>query len=189
MMVTEARNIFLTMGFAALCAAGAAAAQDAPAPQVQVAPTSDPQGPAPPSQGRPSSEPGVVDAIVRWIDDSIDTMRSNLNNARNAFSALGDQTSDAAKSAGGALKDTAEPVVRIPTPAIVTGHKHCTRTAGGGPDCSSATEALCRSKGYSAGTSLHIQSEQKCQAWGWVAGEKPVGRCGTETYVTSAMCR
>ncbi len=49
--------------------------------------------------------------------------------------------------------------------------------------------ALCKAKGYTTGTSLHIQSEQKCPVWGWIAGEKPIGRCAAETYVTSAMCR
>jgi hypothetical protein len=48
---------------------------------------------------------------------------------------------------------------------------------------------LCRTKGYAAGSSVHIQSEQKCPVWGWINGEKPVGRCNTETYVTRAMCR
>jgi hypothetical protein len=71
----------------------------------------------------------------------------------------------------------------------VTGRSRCRPSANGGPDCVAATDLLCRSKGYAGGTSLHIQSEQKCPVWGWISGAKPVGKCGSETYVTSAMCR
>ena len=39
------------------------------------------------------------------------------------------------------------------------------------PDCEAASEVLCRTKGFTTGSSLHIQSEQKCPVWGWINGE------------------
>src|SRR5262245_13910667 len=183
------------IGTVVLCGACAAWAQTTPAPQLGVAPApqAEPAAPeailpTPPPDVQPappSSPPGLFGAIGRWVDTSIDSVTSGLSSARDAVGGLGDQASEAAKGAA----DAASKVVRIPTNAIVTGRHHCIRTAGGGPDCQAATDALCRSKGYSAGTSLHIQSEQKCPVWGWIAGKEPVGQCGNATYVTSAMCR
>jgi hypothetical protein len=183
------------IGAAALSFACAAFAQSTPAPQLGAAPAAQPEpvppAPQPPAlapdvqPASPSGSPGLFGAIGRWVDTSIGSVTSGLGSARDAVGGLGDQASEAAKGAA----DAASKVVRIPAASIVTGRQHCIRTASGGPDCLAATEALCRSKGYSGGTSLHIQSEQKCPVWGWIAGEKPVGKCGTETYVTSAMCR
>jgi hypothetical protein len=135
----------------------------------------------PPADAPPKPPtPNLFGTIGKWMDDSLGQVTSGWNNAR---------ATDAAKGAADAARDAASTVMRIPTTSIVTGRGHCTRTASGGPDCQAATDALCRTKGFSAGTSLHVQSEEKCPVWGWVKGEKPVGRCGTETYVTSAMCR
>jgi hypothetical protein len=189
--------IHWVIGAAALSFACGALAQSTPAPQLGVAPAAQPepvppvppapQVPALPPDAQPASPspPGLFGAIGRWVDTSIGSVTSGLSSARDAVGGLGDQASEAAKGAA----DAASKVVRIPAASIVTGRQHCIRTATGGPDCLAATEALCRSKGYSGGTSLHIQSEQKCPVWGWIAGEKPAGKCGTETYVTSAMCR
>jgi hypothetical protein len=187
--------VHCAIGAAALSFACAALAQSIPAPRLGVAPATQPdagvpesQAPAPPPDVQPalpSRPPDLFGAIGRWVDTSIGSVTSGWNSARDAVGGLGDQASEAAKGAA----DAASKVVRIPAASIVTGRQHCIRSASGGPDCLAATEALCRSKGYSGGTSLHIQSEQKCPVWGWIAGEKPVGKCGTETYVTSAMCR
>jgi hypothetical protein len=187
--------IHWAIGAAVLSFACSAVAQSTPPAQLGVAPAaqpeivpSEPQVPAPPPDvqpASPSSPPGLFGAIGRWVDTSIGSVTSGLSSARDAVGGLGDQAGEAAKGAA----DAASKVVRIPPTSLVTGRQHCLRTPTGGPDCLAATEALCRSKGYSGGTSLHIQSEQKCPVWGWIAGEKPVGKCGTETYVTSAMCR
>jgi len=186
-MIVTARLIILS-GVLALASSAmtlAAAAQSAPE-QLGVAPAAEPPATAPapaqPLQIHPgqSSRAGVFSAIGRWFDDSIDTMTSGWNST---VGSIGDRANDAAKGA----RDAASSVMRIPGP--VMGREPCRVTASGGPDCQAATDALCRSKGFSAGTSLHIQSEQKCPVWGWIAGKEPVGQCGNATYVTSAMCR
>jgi len=174
----------------ALFFAGALFAQTAPNPPADAAAVTEPQ--PPPAETQPqrrSGTPDLFSALGQWVDDSIGRMTSGWNNARDTVGGLGDRANEAAKGAADAARDAAATVVRIPTTSIVTGHEHCVRTASGGPDCLAATETLCRSKGYASGSSLHIQSEQKCPVWGWIAGSKPVGKCGTETYVTSAMCR
>jgi len=192
---TRAMQVLIAwaIGALALSCAAAAFAQSTPAPQLDIAPTAQPEAlPAEPplltpdvQPSAPATPPGLFGAIGHWMDTSIDTVTSRLNSARDAVGGLGDQASEAAKGAA----DAASKVVAIPKASIVTGRQHCIRTRSGGPDCEAATDALCRSKGYKAGTSLHIQSEQSCPVWGWIAGDKPVGKCGTETYVTSAMCR
>jgi hypothetical protein len=167
------------------CAA-AAQSQD---PQLGAVPATEPQiqqlpQTEPPPRSRPT---GLFGAIGRWVDDSIATVATGWSSARDAVGGFGGQATEAARGAAGAARDAATAV--MPPTALVSGRVHCVRAANGGPDCQAATEALCRQKGYTSGSSLHIQSEQKCPVWGWIAGEKPVGQCGTETYVTSAMCR
>jgi hypothetical protein len=193
MIVTHSRRIVFNAALAhwaigALLFAGTAFAQTDANPQPDVAPLAPATEPAPESQRRPSA-PGLFGAIGRWVDESIGQVTSGWNTARDSVGGLGDRASEAAKGAADAARDAAATVVRIPVTSIVTGREHCARTGSGGPDCVAATDSLCRSKGYSTGTSLHIQSEKKCPVWGWIAGDKPIGKCGTETYVTSAMCR
>jgi len=197
-MIVTARRILLTgvlAGFAGAAMILAAMAQSAPG-QLGVAPAPEPPSAPPPPAAAPAapvpaapgqpmqiqpgqpSEPGMFGTIGRWFDDSIDSMTSGWNAT---VGSIGDRATDAAKGA----RDAAS-AVHIPGP--VMGRQPCPVTAGG-PDCQAATDALCRSKGFTAGTSLHIQSEQKCQKWGWIAGKEPGVKCGTATYVTSAMCR
>jgi hypothetical protein len=178
----------LAPGAAVILFACAAAAQSQ-SPQLGAVPATEPQmqelpQTEPPPRSRPT---GLFGAIGRWVDDSIATVATGWGSARDAVGGFGGQATEAARGAAGMARDAATAV--IPPTALVSGRVHCVRTASGGPDCQAATDALCRQKGYSSGNSLHIQSEQKCPVWGWIAGEKPVGQCGTETYVTSAMCR
>jgi hypothetical protein len=175
---------------AAAFVACAAVAQNAPAPQPGAAPAGEPQRQdvaAPDARGPP--KPGLFGAIGRWLDDSIGGVATGWSGARETVGNIGSQASDAAKGAVGVARDAAATVARIPAGSLVQGRVHCVRTGSGGPDCAGAAEALCRVKGYTSGTSLHVQSEQKCPVWGWIKGEKTVGQCSTETYVTSAMCR
>ena len=171
---------------ALLSAAASAQSVTEPPPE---APVSAEPAPPPPDTPPNPAVPNPFGTLGRWIDDSLGQVTSGWNNARATVGDFSERATDAAKGAADAARDAASTMVRIPTTSIVTGRGRCARTASGGPDCQTATDALCRTKGYSAGTSLHVQSEEKCPVWGWVKGEQPVGRCGTETYVTSAMCR
>jgi hypothetical protein len=174
-------------GALAICLGTAAIAQSQPV-QLGVAPATDPQPQAPQPQGpppaaepqRPVSAPGLFAAIGKFVDESIATVSSGIGS-------IGGPAGDAVMGAAGAAKDAA--AIVIPSTAIVSGRAHCPRAANGGPDCQMAAEFLCRKKGYTTGSSLRVQAEQKCPVWGWIAGDKPVGKCTTETYLTSASCR
>src|SRR5437870_4973492 len=101
MIVTNSRQILagtvlppLAAGAAALFLSCAAVAQNAPGPQLDVAPATEPQPPTAPSQAQPpqrSNPPGLFAVIGRWVDDSIGNMTSGWNSARDAVGGLGDQ--------------------------------------------------------------------------------------------------
>ena len=174
-----------------LFACGAAAQTQAP-PQLGVAPAGEAQqqgAVAPDAAPAGPPKPGLFGTIGRWFDDSIGGVAAGLGSARDTVGNIGAQATDAAKGAAGVARDAAGAVARIPAGSLVTGRARCLRNAGGGPDCVGAAETLCRVKGYNSGTSLHVQAEQKCSLSAWVKGEKEIGKCSTETYVTSAMCR
>ena len=164
-------------------------------PRFQVAPATEPQAPvtspqAEPPQAEPPravSRPGVFGTVGRWLDESLAGVSSGWHSARDAVGGIGTQAGDVARGAAGIARDAATMV--IPPTSLVSGRSLCVRAANGGPDCQAATDALCRTKGFTTGSSLHIQSARKCPVWGWINGDKPMGKCGTETYVTSAMCR
>jgi hypothetical protein len=127
-------------------------------------------------------------AIGQWVDDSISGMASGVRSAGEAVGNMGSRTTDAAKDAAGTAKDVAKEaaatVTRIPGTSVATGRERCPLTAGGGADCQTATVTLCRAKGYASGRSLDIQSGYGCP-------RDPSGKrhCGTESYVTRAMCQ
>jgi hypothetical protein len=148
--------------------------------QLGVAPAAEPQ-PAPP-QAEPErrNAPGLFAAIGRFVDESISTVSSGIGS-------IGAPAGDAVRGAAVAAKDAA--TLMIPPTAIVSGRIHCLRTQNGGPDCQAAANLMCQRKGYTTGSSLRVQAEQKCPVWGWIAGDKPMGKCTTETYLTSATCR
>jgi hypothetical protein len=191
-MIAEGTRMRIA-GALVLLVASAAHAQMAPS-QLGVAPAGAPQQISPSAEpaasAAPAHRPGLFGTIGRWMDDSISNVTSGWSSAREAVGGLGTRAGDAAKGAAGAARDAAAAAAGAIAPgSLVSGRQHCIRAANGGPDCETATEMLCRSKGYAGGSSLHVQSEQKCPVWGWINGEKPIGKCSTETYVTRAMCR
>lgn len=127
--------------------------------------------------------PGFVDAIGRWLDDGTTRFKSDLQGAQQTFDQLADRTRDAAKDATGAL-------IGFPNVRIVPVRERCAVTAGGGPDCQAAASAACRGKGFSTGTSMDTQSEQKCPAQVLLRGRAAgAAECRTETFVTRALCQ
>ena len=80
------------------------------------------------------------------------------------------------------------PPVGLPS-GVVTGRERCLVAANGAPDCLAATEALCKSKGFSAGNSLDIQTAERCKAHVWLGATAQPKDCTTESFVTRAVCR
>jgi hypothetical protein len=151
---------------------------------------------APARQPAPANQPGMLDSVGRWFKDSYDRLSSNVEGARDSFSALGDRAggaakdaADAAKDAAATAKDATDALVRLPNARVVEGHARCTMAANGAPDCRQAAEAVCKSKGFGSGSSLDIQSAQKCSARVWISRSREPGDCETQSFVTRAMCQ
>jgi hypothetical protein len=133
-----------------------------------------------------NAEPDMFAAIGRWVDDTLVGVTSGFSNARGTLDEIGDRATGTARGAA----ETAAKVARIPLAPMVVGHQRCVRAANGAPDCGAATEVLCRTKGFSAGRSVDVQSAQKCPAEVWISGRQPApGECTLETYVTRAVCQ
>ena len=144
-----------------------------PVPHAQAAP---PEAEAPP----PSSRPGFLDALGRWIGNSKEAIDSQMRNTQETLGNIGSQAKDAAGS-----------VVAIPGTRVITGRQLCPSAANGAPDCQQGVDALCRNKGFQGGgRTLEVASAQRCSAKNLLAGGTPKeSLCRTETYVTRAVCQ
>jgi hypothetical protein len=153
--------------------------------------------PNPPARAAaPAAQPGMLESMGRWFKDSYDRLSSNVEGARDSFSALGDRAggaardaADAAKDAAATAKDATDALVRLPNARVVEGRARCTMAANGAPDCRQAAEAVCKGKGFGSGSSLDIQSSQKCSARVWLSRSREPGDCETQSFVTRAMCQ
>jgi hypothetical protein len=173
-----AARILLAAAAIVLLLAQAAAGEEPREPETTTAAQTQPRG----------SEPGFLHALGRWVDDSLANI--GLNNARGTLDDFGGRTGEVAKDAVGAAKDAAESVVRLPSTRIVSGRQKCELAGNGAPDCQAAASAACRSKGFSSGRSVDIESAQKCPARVWLSGRPPApGECSLETFVTRAICQ
>jgi len=165
--------------------AGLAVAQEAAQP-LNVAPA------APPQQATPSlpTPRETFGAIGRLIDQSISTVGAGVNaGVRGAGETLGATTNAAGEIAKG-VGDAAGTVARLPGTNIVSGHELCAAAPNGAPDCSGASVALCKSKGFARGNSLDITSAFKCPAQMWREGRAPNPQeCSDEAFVSRAICQ
>ncbi|MBV8111671.1 MAG: hypothetical protein JOZ35_18105 [Hyphomicrobiales bacterium] len=169
----------------ALCLAASAPAQelrppgDIPSPQ--------PSGPAanPSAAPAPDSvfQPGFVDAIGHWLNESTTRFRTDLQGTQATFDQLAKDTRDVAK-------DATEAVMGLPNARIVTVRERCAAAQNGAPDCQAAAAAACRGKGFQTGKSVDTQSEHKCPAQVLLKGRAPNdAECSTEIFVTRAVCQ
>ncbi len=143
----------------------------------------------------------MLESIGNWFKNSFDRMNSGIQDARGTIGELGDRATGAAKGAADAAKDAADAareaakdaagaVARLPGARVISGRERCAVAANGAPDCRAAAEAVCRGKGFASGSSLDIQSAQKCPARVWLSGRSSdPGECQIESFVTRAMCQ
>ena len=80
-------------------------------------------------------------------------------------------------------------MVRIPKARVISGHAKCRIAANGAPDCVSAAEQVCRTKGFESGASLDMTTAEICPPKAWVAGRNTGDGCRTETFVSRALCQ
>lgn len=156
---------------------GAAAAQDAPAPD---GPAPTPAGAQPSPEGAPAKKPDLLESVGRWMDTSSDRMRAGFKDARERLEAIGSQAADTLKDAGtpGLLGGT-----------MVIGRERCEPAPNGAPDCRAATASLCRAHGFARGRSVDVSLTNKCPKETWIAGRGATTECRTESFVTRAACQ
>jgi hypothetical protein len=163
--------------------------QLAPADAPPAAPPAQQPSPAP---AAPEPKPGLFDTFGRWLEESVDTMNKGWKSTIDASQdLLGSRKAaeTAAEMAKGAA-EAAGAVGRLGTSRVVTGQSLCAIAPNGAPDCRAAAENLCKSAGYSTGSSVDYVTSEKCPTQTYVAGRRQAaGECTTEHTVTRALCQ
>jgi hypothetical protein len=176
--------------FALMIATGPASSQKAPPPAptdaqapvqqaAPVAPAPAQNEPAPPTEAPAREEnPGLINEIGKMFG-KLPTLKSPSE----TIDDLNSRAKDAAKGAGDTLS-------RMTTSSMVTGRMMCPISANGAPDCKTASDKLCQTKGFKEGKSLLTDSAETCSAKVLIPGRtRKSDDCHTDTYVTRALCQ
>lgn len=146
-------------------------AQTQVAPPQQAAPP-----PAPPAPAR--GNPGLVEELGKLLKDSTSGLRSTLPNPGEALDGLNSSAKDAT--------DSLKRIAPLSGQSMATGRTLCPAAANGAPDCKLAADQLCKEKGYASGSSVDVESTQKCSAKAYFSGQSA---CRPENFVTRAVCQ
>jgi hypothetical protein len=136
---------------------------------------------APPAEPPPRDDnPGLIDQLGKLITHPT-SMLPSLPSMKGASDTIDDLNAGA--------KSATDSLTRLGTSSMVSGRVSCPVSANGAPDCKTASDLLCQSKGFKAGKSLATDSAQKCSAKVLIPGRarKP-DDCRTENFVTRALC-
>lgn len=172
--------IFATLATLIIAAAAPCVwSQVAQSPASPIAPAVAPDQPAAP----PSSEnPGLINEIGKLFKKSTSIFPALP--ALPSFKSPGQTIDDLNASAKGAT----DALPQLTT--MVKGRMACPVAANGAPDCKTASDRLCQSKGFKEGKSLDTDAAQSCNPKALLSGRKPEeGDCKTENYVTRALCQ
>jgi len=199
-MLDRSGNLFAHSGrlVAAACgaalvltiAAGAAWCQRAPpsppsslppaALQATPGPSATPQSDAAPPANPPDHEenPGLINEIGK--------MFGRLPSLKSPSETIDDFNARAKDAA----KDASDSLSRLTTSSMVSGRAGCPVSGNGAPDCKTASDKLCQTKGFKEGKSLTTDSAETCSAKVLIPGRtrKP-DDCRTDTFVTRALCQ
>ena len=171
-----------------MLAAGAAWCQsapsspDAPPPAQQAAPgpSAAPQdaAAAPANAAAHEESPGLINEIGKMLGKL-----PSLKSPSETIDDLNARAKDAARDASDSLS-------RLTTSSMVSGRAACPVSGNGAPDCKTASDKLCQTKGFKEGKSLTTDSAEACSAKVLIPGRahKP-DDCRTDTYVTRALCQ
>jgi hypothetical protein len=153
------------------------AAPQAPA-ATPAAPSTPPVAPPP---AAPASNPGLVEEFNKLLKKSADGLSSTFS-----WTVKGSQQSF--EDLNARAKDATDSLTRVQS--VVTGRSSCPVSSNGAPDCESASEKMCKAKGYKSGKSLDIETAEKCSAKVYISGRTGApGECRTENFVTRAVCQ
>jgi hypothetical protein len=170
-------SLLFVLAWLTVAAVGPAGAQEPPRAQ----PESPAAAPAPAPQQAPA---GPFGTIGRFIDESLEGLRQGFKGAR-------EQVDDITGRAGSAAKDAAGSV-NLRRPGVIAGRERCPPAPNGAPDCAIATTVMCRANGFESGSSIDMQTEQKCPAATPSGPASPPideSQCWLESYVIRALCR
>jgi hypothetical protein len=164
-------------------------------------PRPEQQSPATPSE----QKPGWFDTLGHWFDESVTNVNKGWDNMnkglKSTLGAVGGQATDTTKSAAEAASnmakdaakgavDAAGAVGRLGTSRLVSGQALCALAPNGAPDCRGAAESLCKTAGFTSGSSVDYVTSEKCPSEAYLAGRHPSpGECKTEHTVTRALCQ
>jgi hypothetical protein len=151
-----------------------AAQQAAPGPSAT--PQSDAAAPANPSTHE--EDPGLINEIGK--------MFGKLPSLKSPSETIDDFNARAKDAA----KDASDSFSRLTTSSMVSGRAACPVSGNGAPDCKTASDKLCQTKGFKEGKSLTTDSAETCSAKVLIPGRtrKP-DDCRTNTFVTRALCQ
>jgi hypothetical protein len=141
-----------------------------------------------PATPQPSvNRPGFLAAAGEWLKEQ--AARFSFKGVQSKIDDIGRGAGDVAKTTAEGAKDAAGAVTRFPNTRVITGHEECAVSANGAPDCVTAADALCRSKGFASGKSVDMTTAEVCSAEVYLAGRNSGPGCRTETFVSSAICQ
>jgi hypothetical protein len=151
-----------------------------PAQQAAPEPSATPQGDATTPANPPAHEenPGLINEIGK--------MFGKLRPSKSPSETIDDFNARAKDAA----KDAADSLSRLTTSSMASGRVACPVSGNGAPDCKTASDKLCQTKGFKEGKSLTTDSAETCSAKVLIPGRtrKP-DDCRTDTYVTRALCQ
>lgn len=150
-----------------------------PAQQASPDPSAAPQGEVAPANPPAHEEkPGLINEIGKMFGKL-----PSLKSPSETIDDLNARAKDAAKDASDSLS-------RLTTSSMVSGRVACPVSANGAPDCKTASDKLCQTKGFKEGKSLTTDSAETCSAKVLIPGRtrKP-DDCRTDTFVTRALCQ
>lgn len=192
--------------------AGIAAAEDSQPAPVNPGPAANAAqqttgNPAPagdssfPAQPPAAQSPDFVHQLKIWWNQGVEHLNAQMKDAQKKFEDLNktpaEATKDAAsaaetavKNAATATKDAATAVVKLPSSRVIELSQICATAGNGAPDCQSAANSACQSKGFGSGRPLDVRTAEKCNASLWMSGQAPPqGGCPVETVLLRAFCQ
>jgi hypothetical protein len=136
-----------------------------------------------------ADEPALFESIGHWLDEQAAKFKSTFSDAGKGVENFGHEAGVAAKTTVNSAKDAADAVARIPAARVVSGHEKCKNAANGAPDCVSAANAICKTKGFESGKSLDMTTAVVCPPKVLLSGQSSGPECRDETFVSRALCQ
>jgi hypothetical protein len=145
------------------------------------------QGAPPPPVPEAPRKDNFFEAVGRWWDKSAADFKQGVEEQNAKWRELNSKNEKAARDAAAASREAAEAFKNLSNVRMVEARKVCEIAANGSPDCQSAAEAFCRSKGFATGKSADITTSRKCSIRGML--HRDASECKVETVMIKAACQ